>query len=241
MKEKRNTKENITNSNSNIVTKNLHKKNLSKKNLYLDLTNPVYENQKFQPSSTRSYRDIRKKPNEFPIKNSNISSRNSSVKSKENHPPMKSILKQKKPKFIDPEIEDNDESFHTKNSFQTICMTELNESSYSKSKKSLYSQNSSSDEEINEVEIKKKPTPNNREEFNPLKIYLKLGDLLGSAGEHSNNNLQYNDSHLLNSKPIKKENYQNFKKNDLTTTDTSKEDHFQTKFNPVLPYKKNQK
>lgn len=145
-------------------------------------------------------------------------------------PPRKSILKQRNPKFIQNNaIED---SFETKNrsdksSFHTVCLTDLNESVRSRSKKSLSSKNSSSSEDdaVFLIEKKTKAPIIENKSFNPLKIYLKLDDLM--------NHNEKNDKNFEENKPKIKYNKGGIhKKNDnVTTTDTSKEDQLQTKFN----------
>lgn len=185
-------------------------------------------NYEIPPMSTKSYHEINRTPL-FSKKKGNGSSRNSSVRSKENQPPMKSILKQKKPKFVtrndanEEEESDNERKTNRTNreSFQTICMTELNDS---KSKKSQ--DFSSSDEE---EEMKKE---NNKPMFNPLKIHLKLDDLLnpekGEKNRKAGGGGQYLKSGVEEGKRAKGSGRRN---ENVTTTDTSKED--QTKFNKL--------
>ena len=143
---------------------------------------------------------------------------------------MKSILKQKKPKFVrNQDEEDSDQERKTnRESFQTLCMTDLNESRGSKSKKS---QNFSSDEEEERKEESKIF-------FKPVKIHLKLDDLLNSGKNAVKKNLVGEPplKHLnlnLKSKSSGKRN------ENSTTTDTSKED--QTKFNKIRMMNNNQK
>ena len=224
-----------------INNKNKIKPTLNKntRNLKLDLTNTnVLSFPRMEaPMSTKSYQET-KQINFNKIKN-NVSSRNSSVRSKENQPPMKSILK-KKPKFTAEEQrnfeDDSDEMARTnRDSFQTVCITDLNESIGSKSQKSQKSQKFSSESENEEEEksLKLKDNKPNNPFFNPLKIRLKLDDLLNSNDTKNKRNNIYTESFPLNTMNIniktnEKNNY--LKKNEyITTTDTSKED--QTKFN----------
>ena len=181
-------------------------------------------NYEIPPMSSKSYHEINRTPL-FSKKKGNGSSRNSSVRSKENQPPMKSILKQKKPKFVSRNDENEEESENerktNRESFQTIiCMTELNDS---KSKKSQ--DFSSSDEE---EEMKKERKEDNKPLFNPLKIHLKLDDLLNPEKNRKAGGGQHLKSGIEEGKRAKGSVRRN---ENVTTTDTSKED--QTKFNKL--------
>lgn len=213
-----------------------HKREFSKKTLQLDLSNnglmPM-RNYEIPPMSSKSYHEINRTPL-FSKKKGNGSSRNSSVRSKENQPPMKSILKQKKPKFVARNDENEEESENerktnrtNRESFQTICMTELNDS---KSKKSQ--DFSSSDEEEEMKKEKKENNNNNKPLFNPLKIHLKLDDLLnpekGEKNRKAGGGGLYLNSGIEEGKRAKGSVRRN---ENVTTTDTSKED--QTKFNKL--------
>lgn len=124
---------------------------------------------------------------------------------------MKSILK-KKPKFLKRESDESSEENACKTnreSFQTVCLADLNESIGSKSQKTQ--RFSSSEEENYSV----KPVKLN----NPVKIHLKLDDLLNFESVYNNNQIITNKN-MKNNKEIAF-----FKKNEnLTTSDTSKED-----------------
>ena len=205
------------------------------KNLKLDLSkNAMAFSRKDGPLSSKSYNEA--KEINFSKSKINNSSRNSSTKSKENQPPKKSILKQKKPKFSVEKQNYSDDSSDemaktNRESFQTICAMDLNESHASKSQKSqksLKSQNSSFLDEEEEKYSREVNKPNNIF-FNPLKIHLKLDDLL---------NPNKNTREILKKKPqvqlplknmnmntINKEKIRYLNKTEyITTTDTSKED-----------------
>ncbi len=229
---------NETMSSATSIKNNPTNKKISvNKNLKLDLSNNAmaFSRVKDGPLSSKSYNEA--KEINFSKSKMNNSSRNSSVKSKENQPPKKSILKQKKPKFLVEKQNFSDDSSDemsktNRESFQTICAMDLNESRTSKSQKSqksLKSQNSSFLEEEEEKRSIGVDKPNN-----PLKIHLKLDDLL---------NPDKNTREILKNKPqiqlplknmnintINKEKIQYLNKAEyFTTTDTSKED--QNKFN----------
>lgn len=223
-KEKNPYKDQIIDSN---IQKKSRKNNPSGKDSELSLK--YSNNQTKSPTFSHSNRENFKKKLEIDLPNSDFSSRNSFTKAKENLPPRKSILKQRNPKFI--QNNGFEDSFEAKNrsnksSFHTICLTDLNESVRSRSKKSLSSKNSSSSEDdANFLVEKKTKAPNiQNKSFNPLKIYLKLNDLMSHNEE--------NEKNLDENKPKIKYNKGAYKKNEnVTTTDTSKEDQFHTKFN----------